>query len=139
MIEGIPERSSTVAFRKEENPPRFRYSPSSIDIASENGIDIKRAKNEVKRVPTRNGSAPNSPETGFHSFPVKNLHPNVLIEGKEFKIREINMPNTSIKITIPGVYRMILNFFSLCVFTSLAMTILAQTQPLAKIRVKRSS
>jgi hypothetical protein len=35
----------------------------------EKGIEIISAKKEVKRVPIRNGRAPNLLNTGSHSFP----------------------------------------------------------------------
>jgi len=40
-----------------------------IEMEIEKGIEIISAKKEVKRVPIRNGRAPNLLNTGSHSFP----------------------------------------------------------------------
>ena len=83
MTEGIPAKISMALLRTEENVPLVKYSPKNIEMEREKGIEIKRAKKEVKRVPTRKGSAPNRLNTGSQVFPKRKPIPNSLIEGIE--------------------------------------------------------
>ena len=91
MTEGIPASSSVTFLRKEESRPSLKYSPRKMEMAREKGTQISRERKEVKSVPTRNGNAPNSLETGSHVLPKKNERPKPLSEGKEWMRRLTNM------------------------------------------------
>ena len=47
-------------------------SVTNIATASARGTAMIKARIDEAIVPKRNGSAPNSPETGSHALPVKN-------------------------------------------------------------------
>jgi hypothetical protein len=77
--------------RKEANGPSLKYSPRKMEMAKEKGRQMSRERKEVKSVPTRNGNAPNSLDTGFHVLLKKNVRPKALSEGKELIRRLTNM------------------------------------------------
>jgi hypothetical protein len=56
-------------------------------MAREKGMEISRARNEVKRVPTRKGSAPKLPVTGSQVFRTKKEGPKAVSEGSEYRTR----------------------------------------------------
>lgn len=60
-------------------------------MAREKGRQMRRERKEVKSVPTRNGNAPNSLDTGFHVLLKKKERPKALREGKECRSRLKNM------------------------------------------------
>ncbi len=60
-------------------------------MANEKGRQISRERKDVKSVPTRNGNASNSLETGSHVLPKKKERPKPLSEGKEWIRRLTNM------------------------------------------------
>jgi hypothetical protein len=88
MTEGIPARSSTALLSREEAIPSLKYSPKNREIEREKGIEIRRAKKEVRSVPARKGRAPNKLNTGSQILLKKNPNPKALIEGREFTRRE---------------------------------------------------
>jgi len=96
-------------FKKLAYIPVFENSPRYIDIAIENGMVMRIANNEVKSVPTTKGNAPNCSNTGSQILPVKNLKPNILIEGMELIINDKNMDNVSTKMSMPENKRIVLN------------------------------
>jgi hypothetical protein len=55
----MPARTSIELFKNAEKAPSLKYSPRNMEIDIENGIEMKRARKEVIRVPTRKGKAPN--------------------------------------------------------------------------------
>ena len=63
-----------------------------MEMAREKGTQMRRAKNEVKSVPTRKGSAPNVLATGSHVLPNKKERPKALIEGREYRRRLTKVP-----------------------------------------------
>ena len=69
MTEGIPANSSIELLRSDDAIPSLKYSPRNMEMARENGIEIKSARKDVINVPTRNGTDPNSPDTGSHLLP----------------------------------------------------------------------
>ena len=78
-------------------------------MAREKGMDIARAKNEVKRVPTRKGKAANLLKTGSHVLPNRNFKPKTLIEGKELITNVTKIERIKINTNIPEIWRVFLN------------------------------
>lgn len=58
-----------------------------MEIASEKGRQMSKARKDVRSVPTRNTTAPNLLETGSHVVLKKKLRPKALSDGKEEIIR----------------------------------------------------
>jgi len=70
-------------------------------MASEKGIDIINARNEVNSVPTIKANEPNFPDTGSQVDEDKNSRPKAFIEGSAFKISVNNIALIRSKTTIP--------------------------------------
>ena len=64
----------TVLMEEDMIPPR-KYSPRKMETAREKTSEISRARNEVRSVPTRKGSAPNLAATGSHTMPMRKPNP----------------------------------------------------------------
>jgi len=98
MIEGMPAKSSIALLRMEETVPFLKYYPRKIEIEREKGSEMRRERKDVRRVPTRKGRAPNSPNTGSHVFPNKKLVPNALSEGSESTVKVMKIETSRITI-----------------------------------------
>lgn len=81
--EGIPARSSTILFKKDETIPSLKYSPKNMEIEIEKGMDMIIANSDVNNVPVINGKDPKFRKTGSQSVLNKNPIPNSFIEGRE--------------------------------------------------------
>ena len=81
MTEGIPASTSTELLRNVEAAPSLKYSPRKIEMEREKGMEMIRARNDVKSVPARNGRAPNCSAAVFQVFDTKKAKPKVFIEG----------------------------------------------------------
>ncbi len=81
-------------------------------MAIENGIDIKRARNDVISVPTRKGSAPNVSDAASQVFAAKKKTPNWRIDGTELTKSVASIPRKRTIINPPLNARMILNDLS---------------------------
>src|SRR6202035_597835 len=77
-------------------------------MAKENGIDIISARNEVSRVPSRNGNAPYTLLTGSQVLPQRYLIPRDFIEGTDSRISVIRIPSTRTTMAEPITKRVLL-------------------------------
>jgi hypothetical protein len=79
----MPANSSIILFINIDAAPCLKYSPKKMEMGREKTIEMIRAKKEVARVPTRKARAPNSPLTGSHVVPARNLRPKCRMAGRE--------------------------------------------------------
>ena len=98
MIEGIPAKSSIALLRTEEIVPFLKYSPKKTEIEREKGSEMRRERKDVRRVPTKKGRAPNSPNTGSQVFPNRKAVPNALSDGSESTARVMKIERRRITI-----------------------------------------
>ena len=93
----MPARTSMELLRNAETGPPLKYSPRKREMEIEKGIDMKRAINEVRRVPARKGRAPNFCDAVSQVLPMKNPAPKVFIDGIEARrrVRKMAINNTT--------------------------------------------
>jgi hypothetical protein len=82
--------------------PLAKYSPKKIEIGIEKTTEMRRARKEVARVPTRKGKAPNSFLTGSQVVLPRNRIPKFLRAGKEAMVNERKMANRRTKTQPPA-------------------------------------
>jgi len=78
-----------------------------MEMASEKGRQMSKARKDVRSVPARNTTAPNLLETGSHVVLKKKLRPKALSEGKEEIIRLSRMARTKMTTTNAEIRRIL--------------------------------
>lgn len=100
------------------------------------GIDITRAKRDVRIVPMKKGRAPNLRFTGSHSLPKKNFKPKILREGIEV-INSVKKAAMSKTIVMHAPIRIIIlnrRFFTIIFIPSHLFTI---NDYIGKVKIKQ--
>ena len=75
--------SSSLAKETAARSGRGQISVTNTATPSASGTASTSASSEETTVPYTKGRAPNSPETGSHALPTKNLRPNSLMARRE--------------------------------------------------------
>src|ERR1700733_5921832 len=85
-------------------------------MANENGIDMINARNDVSRVPSRNGKAPYTLLIGSQVRPHRYFRPRDFIDGMDSTISVSNTPSISTTMDIPITTRDRLKIDSALIF-----------------------
>jgi hypothetical protein len=97
----MPANNSITLLIKVEMGPSLEYSPKRMEMGREKKVEIARAKKDTNKVPTINGSAPNSLLTGSQVVLMRNPRPKLRIEGMEANTNDKKIANKRIRTEAP--------------------------------------